>query len=110
MRCTDGIALEHATGGGGVVDLEVDGAGGADEVGHRAGRDQLALVHHDGVGADLLDLGQHVAGEQHRRSRLGDAAHELAHLAHLAGVEAVGRLVEHEDLGLAQQHPVLRWR
>src|SRR5204862_269147 len=43
--------------------------------------------------------------EQHRRTRFGDAPDELAHLAHLARVEAVGGLVEHEDLGLAQQHP-----
>ena len=78
--------------------------GDADEVDDRAGRDQLALVHHDRMGADLLDLGQDVAGEQHGRARLGDAPHELAHLAHLTRVEAVGGLVEHEHLGLAQQH------
>ena len=35
---------------------------------------------------------------------LGDPVHEQAHLAHLAGVEAVGRLVEHEHLGPAEQH------
>ena len=56
------------------------------------------------MGADLLDLGQDVAGEEHSRARLGDAPHELAHLAHLTRVESVGGLVEHQDLGLAQQH------
>ena len=56
------------------------------------------------MGADLLDLGQHVAREQHRRAGLGDPAHQLAHLAHLAGVEPVGGLVEHQDLGPAEQH------
>ena len=35
---------------------------------------------------------------------VGDPVHELAHLAHLAGVETVGGLVEHEHLGPAEQH------
>ncbi len=104
MRRTDGMPSSTRRGSGGVVDLEVDRPGGTDELDDRAGRDQLALVHHDRVGADLLDLGQHVAREEHRGARLGDAPHELAHLAHLTGVEAVGRLVEHQDLGPAQQH------
>ena len=70
----------------------------------RSGRDQPALVHHDGVAADLLDLGEDVAREEHRRPGLGDAVDELAHLAHLAGVETVRGLVEHEHLGPAEQH------
>ena len=34
----------------------------------RPGGDQLTLVHHDRVRADLLDLGEHVAREQHCRA------------------------------------------
>ena len=66
--------------------------------------DQVALVHHDRVGAGLLDLAEDVAREEHGRAGVGDAVHELAHLAHLARVEAVGGLVEHEHLGTPEQH------
>ena len=87
-----------------VVDLEVHGTGGPDELVDRPGGDQLPLVHDHRVRADLLHLGEDVAREQHRRAGFRHPAHELAHLAHLTGVEPVGRLVEHEHLGPAEQH------
>ena len=102
-RFTAGQLAEHSERRGDVVDLEIDGAGRADELRDRSGRDQPALVHHDGMAADLLDLGEDVAREEHRRPGVGDAVDELAHLAHLAGVEPVRGLVEHEHFGTAEQ-------
>ena len=43
-----------------------------------------------------------MAGEQHRVPA-AEVADQLAHLADLAGIEADGRLVEDEQIGLVQQ-------
>jgi len=96
--------FEHPARRGFVVDLEVHGTGVTDEVGHRPGGDEPALVHHHRAGADLFHLGEHVAREEHGRTRFRDPVHQPADLAHLLRVEPVGRLVEDQDLGPTQQH------
>src|SRR3954451_12527965 len=96
--------LQQALGRVDVVDLEVDRARRPDERVHRAFGDEPALVHDDRVGADLLHLGEDVARQQHGGAGLRHAPHELAHLPHLAGIEAIRRLVEHEHVGTTQQH------
>ncbi len=87
-----------------LVDLEVHGVGRADKIGDGTRGDQVATIHHDGVRADLLHLGEDVTREHHGGAGVGEAMHQEPHLTHLARVETVGRLVEHQHLGTAQQH------
>ena len=42
-------------------------------------------------------------GEQHGAAAVGEAAQQPAHPAHALGIEAVGGLVEDQDLGIAEQ-------
>jgi hypothetical protein len=51
----------------------------------------------------LRDLRQHVARDQHRAPPGGERAQEVAQPAHALGIEAVGRLVQDQQLGVAQQ-------
>src|SRR4051795_5549724 len=60
--------------------------------------DDPALADDRDAVAELLDLGQQMAREQHRDSLAGQAADEIPHVAHPCRVEARGRLVEQEPL------------
>ena len=69
-----------------------------------------ALVGDDAAAADddeAVDRGLHlaeqVAGQQHRAAAAGEVLQEVAHPADALGVHAVGRLVEDQDLGVAEQ-------
>src|SRR5439155_9298867 len=95
--------LKELEGAAGVVNLYVDAAAGADELVDAAGGDEAAVVHDRGVGTDLLELGQDVAGEEDGHALGAEPADELADLAHLLGVEADGGLVEDEELGLVEE-------
>ena len=66
------------------------------------GDDAAEVDDHEPVGEEL-DLVQEVRGEQHRPAAVGEVAQQLAHPADPGRVEAVRRLVEDEDLGVAQQ-------
>jgi hypothetical protein len=46
---------------------------------------------------------QQVRREQHGAAAVGEVAQQPAHPAHSLGVEAVGRLVEDQDLGVAEE-------
>jgi hypothetical protein len=81
---------------------ELVGAG-AQQVAQSAGGNDAALVHDGRVGSEQLDFGQQVAGDQNRGAFAGKGAETLAEGAHFAWVEAVGRLVEHQDLGCAHE-------
>src|SRR5690606_35296760 len=65
--------------------------------------DETALAHDGRVGAHLLDLGEEVAGDDDGRPVVGERPDEVAHLARALGVEAVGRLVEDEELAGHEQ-------
>ncbi|SRR5712692_1012055 len=56
--------------------------------------DELAVADHASVVADLLDLPEQVAGDQHCAVSLADILDELVHLGHALRVETVGGLVE----------------
>ena len=77
--------------------------------GRRGQRRQLVLQHqpaaveHADPGAQLLDLGQQVAGQEDRRPAAVQLEQQLADLVDALRVQAVGRLVEHQQLGTAQQ-------
>ena len=86
-----------------VVDLDPDAVGRAAERARRTLRDDPPLRHHAHAVAHRLHLGQQVARDEHGRAVVGQPAQELPHLAHAGRVEAVRRLVEHQQLGLAQQ-------
>ena len=78
-------------------------AGGGGERGHRALPDDPPAVDDDDVVDGLLDLGEHVAGDEDRAPLAGRAAQEVAQPADALRVQAVGGLVEHEDLRIAEQ-------
>src|SRR5439155_749959 len=70
--------LKELEGAAGVVNLYVDAAAGADELVDAAGGDEAAVVHDRGVGTDLLELGQDVAGEEDRHALGAEPADERA--------------------------------
>src|SRR5438552_4410450 len=110
------VALEHDVGDAvergesssrrvAVVDLDVRRSRRGQHLGDRAvGHDPAVIEHYD-VAAHLLDLGEEVAREQHRHAALAQPDDEVADLAHLTGVEPVGRLVEHEQPRASEQRP-----
>ena len=65
--------------------------------------DELAAVDDQHLIDGLRDLREHVAGDQHRPLAGGEGAEEVAQPAHALGIEAVGGLVEDQQLGLAEQ-------
>ena len=70
----------------------------------RALADQPAGADDDHAVDGLLDLGQQVAGDQHGAALLvGQVPQEAAQPLDALGVQAVGRLVEHQDRGVAEQ-------
>ena len=76
---------------------------GADDLADRPGREPRAHAHDHHVGAGLLYLGEHVAGQDHGPARR--AAYWTQHVAHLPDlrrVQAVHRLVEHQQVRQAE--------
>jgi len=55
------------------------------------------------VVADLLDLAQQVGGDHHGPAFGGDAGDQFPDLPDAGRVEPIGRLVEDEQFGVAQQ-------
>ena len=76
-------------------------AGG--EVADRGLGQDAALADDDDLLDRLRDLGEHVAREQHRAAGCCEVAQRVPEPADAVGVEPVGRLVEDEDLRLAEQ-------
>ena len=76
--------------------------GGAQGVEVR-GEHQPSRAHHAHLRAERLDLAEQVAGQHHRGALRRELPQQRAHLADAAGVEAVGGLVEEQQLGLAQE-------
>jgi hypothetical protein len=68
----------------------------------RAVRDDAAAVDDDGAAARGVDFLEDVGGK-HDRLALAELADQVAHLVLLVRVEAVGRLVEDQHLGLVHQ-------
>ena len=95
-------ATRAARVGVGALDLQLEGRAGQ-ELGDRSLPDDLAAVDDgDGV-AGALHLVEEVRG-QDDGAALGDEREDhVAHLEHAAGVEAVHRLVEDQQLRVAEQ-------
>ena len=65
--------------------------------------DELAL-REDGDGvAYHLDLVEQVARQEHGAATGGEASDQIADLSHAGGVHAVGRFVEEQQFGIAEQ-------
>ena len=69
----------------------------------RAVEGHRAAPHDRDVVADLLDLVHVVRAEQHGQPAVGEPLDQRPHVADAAGVQAVGRLVEHQQPRVAQQ-------
>jgi len=72
-------------------------------LGDRSLREQRANMHHPDVGAHLLDLGEQMAGDQHRGSVVGQGPDEVANLAGSLRVKTIGWFVEHQQLTWRKQ-------
>ena len=71
-----------------------------------ARRDDVAPVEDKHLRADLLDLGEQVRAEEHRRAAFSrDPANEHEHLSLSGRVEPESRLVEKHDLRLVDERP-----
>jgi hypothetical protein len=73
------------------------------QLGQAAVVDDRAAAHDRHVVADLLDLAHVVRAQEHGQAARGEPLDERAHVADAGGVEAVGRLVEHQQPRVAQQ-------
>src|SRR5579875_900018 len=90
---------EDLGGQGHVVDLGVQpGRARRPQLGQRPLGQEPPLGHHRGVGADLLDLGQQVAGEEDGGAVGGQLPDQVADLPGPLGVHPVGRLVEDQQV------------
>ena len=78
-------------------------AGGALEVVQRALEDDEARADDGHPVAELLDLGEQVAGQQDGRAAERQPRDERPHVAHPGRVQARGRLVEQQELRVAQE-------
>ena len=78
-------------------------ADAARQLGERRLDDQLAAGDDQHVVDRLRDLGEHVARHQHRAAAGRVRADEVAQPAHALGVETVRRLVQDQQLGVAEQ-------
>src|SRR4051794_32580014 len=61
-------------------------------------RHEPPCVHDTDVGADLLDLGEQMAGDEHARAVVGEGGDQGADLAGALGIESVGGFVEDQQV------------
>src|ERR1700722_2078791 len=104
LRVGEAEPFEHRHPGGRLRCLAPDagGAGGAQFL-QRALEDQPSGAHHAHVRADLLDLGEQVRRHEHGDAVRGDLPDKPPHLAGALRVQAVGRLVQHDQLSRREQ-------
>src|SRR3954469_18429625 len=81
------------------------GGGHVPQIAQRALRHQPPAAHDADVGADLLDLREQVRGEEDGRAFGGELPDERPDLSGALRVQAVRRLVEHEQVPGTQQRP-----
>ena len=72
-------------------------------VGDIAIRDEFSVAKHRIGIAKFKNLGHLVRDENERRALVAQAAHDLEHMLHFVGIERSGRLVQNEQLGVAEQ-------
>ena len=92
----------------GIVGVEHDACRGpvlARELAGRARHHRLTVVHHDHLVGEALGLEQEVRAHEDGLAALGHLVDEAEHRAGRLGVEARGRLVEQEEVGLVEHRP-----
>ena len=99
----DAAGVECSTQRGGVGGADAHDRATAQELRQRGVGDESAAGQHDDFVDGLGHLGQQMAGDEHGASRRGVAAQEVAQPVDAFGVEAVGRLVQDEDVGIAEE-------
>ena len=65
--------------------------------------DEPALLEHADAVADVFDLAEQVAGEQHGLLTLSHGTNQRAHLGDAARVQAIGRLIQDQERGILEQ-------
>src|SRR6266511_2752051 len=98
-----GEAEDRVARGGGRRDLDRVDAPGMNDLRDGSARDEPALLDDEHLVADLLDLVQEMAREQHRAALARELAHERADLALARRIEAVRRLVEDHERRITEQ-------
>ena len=83
------------------TDVDGDGAGALEQRVGRAGDDQSAGVDHHDVVAHLLHVVEQVRGHQHGDAERSEPSNEREHVVAPDRVEAGGRFVEQDELGIA---------
>src|SRR5579863_6869407 len=68
----------------------------------RAAADDAAVIDDDRAGADRIDLFEKMRRDDDRFRR-ADRVNELANTMFLIGIEAVGRLVENQHVGIVDE-------
>jgi hypothetical protein len=68
------------------------------KAGDLALEDGLAVTDHDESVADVFDFSQQVAGHEDRHAIVGEGTNQVTHFDYSRRVEAVGRLIEDEEL------------
>jgi len=94
-----GDGIKSAIAGG---DFDKDGAGTASailQIVDGVGGDELALINDDDLFAGLLDFGKDV-GAENDGVIAGEGLDEVAGFVNLFGIEASGRLVKNQDVGI----------
>ncbi len=81
----------------------VSGPGTALELRYLPLVDDPSRAHDRDPVADVLHLGQQMAGQQHGHAVLGQTPDQQPHVPHAGGIEAGRRFVEQQQLGIAQQ-------
>ena len=83
------VSCEDLLGAPDVIYAEMHRPARSGELGDRPRRDETTVIHDHDVAADLLYLGQQMAGEQHCRPVRREAQEQLSDLADLAWIETV---------------------
>ena len=79
--------------------LQAHGPGMAQDLGG------AALIQKNHEAGHVAGKVHHVRGDDHGAAFLGQAAHDVQHLAHQFGVQRAGRFIEQHHLGLDRQGP-----
>src|SRR5207244_8583976 len=85
------------------VDLYLEFAMGLDQLGNRRDANELSVVDDRDARADLLDLAQHMAGDENGLARRSEVPKQIAHLDDSSWVEPVRGFVEDQKIGIVEQ-------
>ena len=103
LAVSDTAARPATRSGQPLADVDGDPAGALEQRLGGAGDDEPAGVDHHDVVADLLHVVEQVGGHEHGDPERAEAGDEGEHLLPAERVEAGGRLVEEDQLGVSDE-------